>query len=464
MRKSLRLHGRAARAAWKFATISIVSGLVTAGAAPGGAPAGRAETGEGSGWITLFDGKTLHGWRNPYDWGKAWVENGEIHLQASRKFFLCTTRPFRDFEFEAEVRLPTRGHANSGFMFRCHAKHNRVYGYQAEVDPSARAWSGGLYDEGRRGWIWPHRPNNSTAAQEFRARTRGAFHAGAWNHYRIRCRGDHIQIFLNGIACTDLHDSKDAAGYLALQHHGERGQVYRFRNIRVRLLPPPGPIPSVSAAADLLEAPPARMRPTDGMACPAGGIQLLGPGSETLRAWRSRKGGTAAIPWKFQHGVLQAVPDSGDIETRRTFANFRLHLEFKVNSGRHPGQDNGNSGVYLQKRYEVQILNSFGMPNLRNDECGALYRFKAPDANACRPHGRWQTYDIEFRAPKWSPAGKKLANARISVFQNGIRIQDRVELTRKTGAGEAEGPAPGPILLQEHGNPVQFRNIWILPR
>ena len=430
-----------------------------AGTGPGPA---QKQTGK-DGWVSLFDGKTLAGWENPYDWGKAWVENGEIRLQANRKFFLCTTRTFRDFEFEAEVRLPPKGHANSGFMFRCHKKHNRVFGYQAEVDPSPRAWSGGLYDEGRRGWVWPSKPNNSTAAKEFRARTKGAFRQDQWNQYRVVCRGDHIQIFVNGIACTDLHDNTDAEGCLALQHHGEKGKVYRFRNIRVRLLPPPATPVKLSADADLLQTAPSRIAATDGLACPPGGTLLLGPEADCLKAWQVQGKPDAAIRWGFDKGVLRVAPHTGSVETRRRYSDFRLHVEFNVNSGG-PGQDNGNSGIYIQRRYEVQILNSFGMPELRKNECGALYRFKAPDANACRPAGRWQTYDIEFREARWSADGKKIKNARITVYQNGIRIHGNVAVPNRTGAGEPEGPTPGPILLQDHGNPVRFRNIWILPR
>lgn len=196
-----------------------------------------------NGWIQLFDGKTLQNWENPYDWGKAEVVDGEIHLTTTeRKFFLTTKDKYADFIFEVEVKMP-EGNSNSGFMFRCHKEKNRVWGYQAEVDPSDRKWSGGLYDEGRRGWfISPNRDHaESEAAKaesiaQFRERAGDCFKRHDWNKYRIICRGDHIQIFVNGVKTTDIHDSEDAEGYLALQHHGEKGKVYRFRNIRVKPL------------------------------------------------------------------------------------------------------------------------------------------------------------------------------------------------------------------------------------
>lgn len=199
------------------------------------------------GWITLFDGTSLDGWHNPYDWGQAAIVDDEIHLTANKKFFLVTSEQYADFEFEAEILLPD-GKANSGFMFRCHVEPNRVYGYQAEVDGSDRRWSGGLYDEGRRKWLWPGKANNSKdpkaqahieeSQQHFQQpEIRNAFRRSDWNRYRITCRGDRLQIEVNGVLITDYADSVDAKGYIALQHHGENGQTYRFRNVKIRRLP-----------------------------------------------------------------------------------------------------------------------------------------------------------------------------------------------------------------------------------
>lgn len=200
------------------------------------------------GWVPLFDGTSLDGWHNPYDWGAATIVDDEIHLTADRKFFLVTSEQYADFEFEAEILLPD-GKANSGFMFRCHVEPNRVYGYQAEVDGSDRRWSGGLYDEGRRKWLWPGKANNSKdpkaqahieeSQRHFQQpEIRNAFRRSDWNQYRITCRGNRLQIAVNGVLITDYEDSVDAKGYIALQHHGENGQTYRFRNVRIRLLTP----------------------------------------------------------------------------------------------------------------------------------------------------------------------------------------------------------------------------------
>jgi len=195
------------------------------------------------GWKVLFNGVNLDGWRNPFKYGEAKVVDGEIHLKADKKFFLVTDKKYSDFTLVAEIHLPD-GKANSGIMFRCHVEPGKVYGYQAECDGSERRWSGGLYDEGRRQWIWPSsrgrsEPKFLAREKEGRAyfakpEVRNALKRNDWNRYEIRCQGDHIVIKLNGVIITDIHDDMDAEGYIGIQHHGENGQVYRFRNIYLK--------------------------------------------------------------------------------------------------------------------------------------------------------------------------------------------------------------------------------------
>ena len=198
------------------------------------------------GFKPLFNGKNLDGWRNPYDRGQAKVVGDEIHLTASKKFFLVTEKEFSDFELVAEIHLPD-GPANSGVMFRCHVEPNKVYGYQAECDGSDRRWSAGLFDEGRRGWVWPSKKGRSKVeeflsyekeSQEFFAqpKIRDALKRSGWNRYKITCRGNKIKIELNGVKVTDLEDDTDAKGFIGIQHHGEKGQTYRFRNIYIKEL------------------------------------------------------------------------------------------------------------------------------------------------------------------------------------------------------------------------------------
>ena len=201
-----------------------------------GIPACLAEETKDDGFKPLFDGKTLEGWKNPYKHGEAKVVDGEIHLIANNKFFLVTEKTYGDFVFEGEVLLP-EGKANSGFMFRAHAEPGKVYGYQSEVDGDPnRAWSGGLYDEGRRAWFISPIKGNKESEEAFRKRAGDTFKRNDWNTYRITCKGNRITIEVNGVVTTDVEDDKDASGVIGIQHHGEKGQTYKFRNLRIKEL------------------------------------------------------------------------------------------------------------------------------------------------------------------------------------------------------------------------------------
>lgn len=148
-----------------------------------------------------------------------------------------------------------------------------------------------------------------------------------------------------------------------------------------------------------------------------------------------------------------------------TFQDFEIHVEFRLPfMPTAQGQARGNSGLYFQGRYEVQMLDSFGLSG-EDNECGGIYTIKKPSVNMCFPPLSWQTYDAEFTAAKYNDAGEKTANARVTIRQNGVLIQDNVELPHGTTAAPIpEGPEPGPIYLQDHGNPVRYRNIWVLPK
>jgi len=151
-------------------------------------------------------------------------------------------------------------------------------------------------------------------------------------------------------------------------------------------------------------------------------------------------------------------------QTKDAFGNYILHVEFRLPYMPYArGQARGNSGVYLQSRYEVQLLDSFGLEG-RDNECGGLYKLRKPDVNMCLPPLSWQTYDIAYRAPRFDKKGKKKKDARLTVWHNGVLIHNRVRLKRKTGGGAAEGPTPLSIKLQDHHNPVRFRNIWLVKR
>ncbi|MFT5883202.1 MAG: mono/diheme cytochrome c family protein [Crocinitomicaceae bacterium] len=167
--------------------------------------------------------------------------------------------------------------------------------------------------------------------------------------------------------------------------------------------------------------------------------------------------------WVFKDGVLTASPENDSLVTPDSYTDFKMHVEFNVNSVPGVGSEqNGNSGVYIQQRYELQILNSHGIAaeDYKASYAGSLYKQKKPDKLVSKPAGEWQTYDIIFRAARFD-RDKKVANARISVKHNGVLIHDDYSLTNKTGRGKKEGPEPFPIKLQGHENKVKFRNVWI---
>ena len=180
-----------------------------------------------------------------------------------------------------------------------------------------------------------------------------------------------------------------------------------------------------------------------------------------LSKWQYKKDGSEA-KWKLVDDGAMEV-GGGDIITKDKYQDFTLHVEFMTPSmPDKKGQARGNSGIYIQDRYEVQVLDSYGLQS-KDDDCGSIYKQKAPAVNACKPPGQWQTYDITFRAARFDASGKKTEGAKVTVVQNGQKIIDNFECTGPTGQGAPEGAAPGPIRLQDHGNPVRYRNIWIVP-
>lgn len=163
---------------------------------------------------------------------------------------------------------------------------------------------------------------------------------------------------------------------------------------------------------------------------------------------------------RFEDGKLRE-----GFTTREEFGDYKLHLEFMLSfMPEARGQGRSNSGVYQQGRYEVQILDSFGLEGADN-ECGGIYKAKAPSVNMCFPPLQWQTYDIDFTAARYDESGTKTSPARMTVKHNGVVIHDNTVVPSGTPGGtQKEGPGPGPLFVQNHGNPVFFRNIWVLPR
>jgi len=201
-----------------------------------------------------------------------------------------------------------------------------------------------------------------------------------------------------------------------------------------------------------------RHSPAEGQKPPEGAIVLLpfSPGKPTsLDEWTNKN-------WKIvDDGSIQAQNKNN--LTVREFGDCRLHVEFMCPyEPETRGQGRGNSGVYLQNRYEVQVLDSFGLPPKYN-ECGAIYEVAAPKVNACLPPLSWQTYDITFRTHRFDTEGKVVQPATMTVYHNGVLIHDKQPVMDATRAAGAKGAVKrGPLMLQHHGNPVRYRNVWLV--
>jgi hypothetical protein len=185
-----------------------------------------------------------------------------------------------------------------------------------------------------------------------------------------------------------------------------------------------------------------------------------------LDAWRSADSSSRPARWKVENGYMEVVGGTGNIATARGFGDVQLHIEWATPTPpKGEGQERGNSGVFLMGRYEIQVLDSYQNPTYADGTAAAIYGQYPPLVNASRPPGEWQTYDIVFRAPRFDANGQVTRPARITVLHNGILVQDGVTLTGPTAHQRRppyeRHPDTLPLVLQDHGNPVRYRNIWI---
>lgn len=182
-----------------------------------------------------------------------------------------------------------------------------------------------------------------------------------------------------------------------------------------------------------------------------------------LSEWRS--GDSAAARWTLARGYVEVAPGTGSLVTRRAFGDVQLHLEFATPPALGEGQERGNSGVFLMGRYEVQILDSYDNMTYADGQAAAIFGQAPPLVNVSRPPGEWQTFDIVFRRPRFNADGSVAQPARMTVLHNGVLVQDNVTLMGQTAymaVPRYERHADRlPIALQDHGNRMRFRNVWV---
>ena len=206
---------------------------------------------------------------------------------------------------------------------------------------------------------------------------------------------------------------------------------------------------------------PAKVTPGDNNSAPSDAIVLFD--GKDLNEWTNSKGGPAE--WIVGDGSMTVKPKTGAIKTKMKFSDFQLHIEWRTPSeivGE--GQGRGNSGIFMMEKYELQVLDSYESKTYSNGQAGSMYKQGIPLVNACKGPGEWQTYDVIFMAPEFTEGGTLKSPARITVMHNGILIQNNFELKGPTSYNTIPRYMPhgeGSIMLQDHSNPVSYRNIWI---
>ena len=206
-----------------------------------------------------------------------------------------------------------------------------------------------------------------------------------------------------------------------------------------------------------------RVGPPGAPVPPPSDAVVLFDGSD-LSQWTAHDG--TAPKWKVAPGYMEVVPGTGSLVSRRAFGSMQLHIEWATPKPPHgQGQERGNSGVFLMGLYEIQVLDGYDNVTYADGQAGAVYGQTPPLVNPARPPGEWQTYDIVFHRPLFGPDGRVVRPARVTLFYNGVLVQDETEITGRTVHGAVAHYEPHqdklPLALQDHGNPLRYRDIWV---
>ena len=426
-------------------------------------------------WQSLFNGKNLSGWKQLNGSAKYTVENGAIvghTVRNSNNSFLCTKKAYGDFILEFDFRVDDG--INSGVQFRSESLKNyqngRVHGYQFEIDPSKRAWTGGVYDEARRGWLY--NLNNNPAAKK-------AFKNNEWNKARIECIGNSIRTWVNGIACADLLENTTLSCFIALQVHAigkdgkEEGKTIAWKNIRILTkdvakyaTPENESVEQINLVDNTISEREAKE-----------GWKLLFDG-KTTNGWRGAKlDKFPAKGWVVENGILKVLAGNGGestnggyIVTTRTYRNFILKVDFKITKGANSGikyfvDPSMNKGAGSAIGCEFQILDDLRHPDAKlgvkgNRKLGSLYDLIPAPANKPFDINQFNTAMIVVRGnhvEHWLNGVKLLEYERNNQEWNALVAYSKYKHWPNFG-----NFTDANILLQDHGNEVWFKNVKIL--
>ena len=424
--------------------------------------------GSGNGWTDLFNGHDLSGWRQLNGEAKYEVIDGMIvgtTVANTPNSFLATEENYTDFILEVEMFL--EDDFNSGIQFRSESRPDymdgRVHGYQCEVDPSDRAWSAGIYDEARRGWLYPLDLNPDA---------RSAFKQGAWNKYRIECIGPDIKTYLNGVQVAHLIDDMTTGGFIALQVHSINdealaGRQIKWRNIRIKTQ---NPEPSKNQGIYVVNLLPNNLSEAE----KESGFRLLFDGKSTEH-WKSTTGDDfPSKGWEVADGKLVVLASGGDpqkrggdIITRQEFGPFELKFEFNFSKGANSGikYGIGNNGPSIGLEY--QILDDENHPDAKNGRDGNRTLASLYDLIPAQKEGRfvngpgqWNRGRIvlypDGTAQHWLNGRKVLEYNRGSDEFSELVAASKFANTKGFGMAEK-----GPVHIQDHNDEVQFRSIKI---